>query len=204
MTKSVALCYRLLRPLRLYSLVGGTLVDAELAAYDAGFALAEGGLDELEAESFVQTAAGYGLALREEMMQLWLRPQSGPEKRRELLLHRLSVTPNAYSVAGLTGSVRAAGLNAQVLEDIANGRIRIIEDGYIGDFETVDALKEDVRRMLPAHLEADFEIGNFTWDQFAAADVTCAECDAKDVTWSKLDLDGEAIFGGGNGNAKHA
>jgi len=195
MTKSIEAIYRLLRPLYLYRLGGGSLIDAELAAYDAGFALIEDKLDTLCAESFIQTSGSYGLVLREQMMQLWLRPLSSNAKRRELLLYRLSVAPNDYNLAGMLGSVRAAGLNAKILEDIPNGRIRIIEDGYISDFETMDDVKETVRRMLPAHLEADFEIGNFTWDQFAECDVTCDKFDRKDATWSRLDIAAATIFG---------
>ncbi len=196
MTNSLTDMIRLLRPLGLYSLEGGTLVDAELAAYGAGFALVEAQLGALERECFLQTAEDYGLSLREAAMQLFLRPQNTVEKRRELLLYRLAVAPNDYNFAGMTGSVRAAGLNAQIVEDIANERIRIVEDGYIGNFEDMDAVKEEVRRMLPAHLEADFEIGTLTWDIFDAADLTWTSFEAKDATWNQLDLDGAGVLEG--------
>ena len=57
-------------------------------------------------------------------------------------------------------------------------------------------VKEEVRRMLPAHLEADFEIGTLTWDIFDAADLTWTGFEAKDATWNQLDLDGAGILEG--------
>lgn len=198
MTNSITNCYQLLRPLHLYALSGNTLVDAELAAYDAGFALVEDALNTLVRETLIQTATGYGLSLREQIMGLWLRRANSNEKRRELLLYRLSVAPNDYNLVGMHSSMRAAGLNAKIVEDIPNERIRIIEDGYISDFENIDAVLEDIRHMMPAHLDADFEIGNYTWAEFETACVICDEFDAKDVTWGKLDIDGATIFGGSN------
>lgn len=197
MTKSIESIARLLRPLCLYRLNCGSFIDAELAAYNAGFALIENKLDTLWEESFIQTSKSYGLILREQMMQLWLRPLSNIAKRRELLIYRLAVAPNDYNLKGMLNSVRAAGLNAKIEEDIANERIRIIEDGYISDFSNMDEVIEDVRQMLPAHLDADFEIGNFTWNQFDQCDVTFDEFDSKDVPWAKLDIDGARIFEGG-------
>ena len=203
MTNSIASCYALLRPLRLYSLSGETLVDAELMAYDAGFSIIESRLTTLYNEAFIQTAEGYGLSRREQMLQLWQRPQSNITKRRELLIYRIAVAPNDYTLEGIISSVKAAGLNAHVLEDIPNGRIKIIEDGFISDFENIDAVKDEVRYMLPAHLDADFEIGNFTWEQFEASGVSFDNFNAKDITWAKFDIDGRNIFKEEENSAKH-
>ena len=184
----------LLRPLGLYRLDGATLVDAELAAYGAGFALVEQELAELERESLIQTAEGYGLALREQAMELLLRPDAGLKKRRDLLLYRLAVAPTDYTRIGMYGSLLAAGLNAILVEDKVQQRLRIIENGFTGSYEDMDAIQEDVRKMLPAHLEADFDIGSLSWDQFDAADPTFDEFDAKDATWGKWDLDGGTLY----------
>lgn len=204
MTKSIAECYRLLRPLRLYSLSGSSLVDAELLAYDAGFGIIEALLNGLCREAFIQTAVSFGLVRREQMLELWKPPQSNIAKRRALLLYRLAVAPNDYTLNGIISSVKAAGLNAQVIEDLINERIKIIEDGFIGDFENIDAVKDGVRHMLPAHLDADFEIGNFTWAQFDATNISFAQFDAKDATWAKLDILGGEIFKEVSTNVKYS
>lgn len=183
-----------LRPLGLYRLDGTTLVDAELCAYGAGFAFLEQALDVLWRESFLQTAEDYGLSMREEAMRLLLRPDGGVDKRRALLLYRLAVAPSDYNVRGMVGSIRAAGLNAVIVEDFVGKRLRIIENGFIGTYQDIDSVKDDVRRMLPAHLEADFDIGSMTWNQFDAANPTFDAFDANDITWGQWDIDGGTYY----------
>lgn len=186
--------YAALRPLGLYRLDGTTLVDAELSAYGAGFAFVEQALEELSRECFIQTAEGYGLSLREEAMQLLLRPDGGEEKRRTLLLYRLAVAPTDYNVRGMVSSLRAAGLNALIVEDFVSKRLRIVENGFIGSYQEIDSIKDDVRRMLPAHLEADFDMGSMTWNQFDAADPTFDVFDGHDITWAQWDIDGGTYY----------
>jgi hypothetical protein len=51
----------LLKPLNLYDLSSDSTVSKELRGYGAGFKIIEDILDEIERESFIDTAVGSGL-----------------------------------------------------------------------------------------------------------------------------------------------
>ena len=56
-----------------------------------------------------------------------------------------------------------------------------------------DRLKRDALRILPAHLEVDFEFGSFTWEKFEAKDWDFDRLDKRDFTWDEFEVVGEAL-----------
>lgn len=186
--------YERLLPLKIYALNQNSLIDCELAAYEVAFSMLEQAMDEIRADAFVQTATGAGLELHEKLVGLHERPGVALDVRRDLILYRQSVAPFDFNLSGMLSSIRAAGLEAEIIENYAGESLRIISRNIIDDFYDLDELKAAVFIMLPAHLEAEFDIGFMTWDMFDGYGVTWNDWDAGDFTWEQFDIDADKLF----------
>ena len=78
--------------------------------------------------------------------------------------------------------------------------LRLYDAEIIGGYQTLDEVKRQVLKMLPAHLEAEFDIGVLTWEMFEGFGLDFSGWDARDFTWEWFDLNGEKL--GGRENAK--
>ena len=156
----------LLAPLGLYQLGAGGPLDAELAAYRTGFAIIEQAAAQLLQDTFVQTASEEGLARWEYLLGIPLRRGVKEETRRERILSSLAISPTDFTSQGVLNSLRGAGLAARLVEYPAEQRLLVIGEGFIGGFDTIYDVMRSAYRMLPAHLEAEFDIGGMTWLQF--------------------------------------
>ena len=183
-----------LEPLRLYALRRNSLVDRELAAYEAAFDALRSFLVDTVSAAFVQTAAGDALAMHEKLVGLQPRPGLSDEVRRSLVIYRRGIAPFDFSLAGMVNSIRAAGMEAEIICDPAGEKLTIRSLNLIDDFLDLDSVKQSLYTMLPAHLEAAFDIGFMSWDMFEQADVTWDAWDAKDFTWEQFDLAADKIF----------
>lgn len=186
--------YTRLEPLKLYALRQNSLIDCELAAYQTAFDILNKALGSILADAFVQTAEGEGLALHEKLVGLHERPGVGLETRRALVIYRKSIAPFDFNLSGMVNSVRAVGMEAEIIEDYAGERLKIISKNIIDDFADLDSVKASLFTMLPAHLEAEFDIGFMTWDMFDGYGVSWDEWDVMDFTWEQFDIDADKLF----------
>lgn len=184
-----------LRPLGLYRLENGSLVDRELAAYEAAFAVAEELLAEIRRQAFVQTAEGEALSRHEKLVGLAPRPELDDETRRTLVLYRLGVAPLDFTLEGMRGSIRAAGMEAELDEDFSGEALTVRCAEMIDPSLDLDRLKAGVQTVLPAHLLTEFDIGNLTWDMLEATGVEWDGWDREDMTWNEFDINGHKLFG---------
>lgn len=182
-----------LAPMRLYDLSEGSLISCELEAYQAGFDLVEEKLGALWRDAFVQTCGEAALARWEQLLRLPRRSGASLESRREIILYKLAVAPGDYTLEGMGRSVRAAGLEAEILEDPPLGALTLTGASSMGGFDSLDQLKRHVYAMLPAHLEAQFDVGSLTWLLFDLKDLTCQHLDSLDFTWQWFDLNGDQL-----------
>lgn len=194
MSSAIDGVYRALAPLRLYALREDSLIDRELAAYDAAFAVAEELLAEIERQAFVQTADGSALTLHEKTVGLAPREALEIETRRELVLYRLGAAPFDFDREGMVNSIRATGMEAELIEDPLGESITVRCLRIIDPSLDLDSLSARVRAVLPAHLDASFDIGDLTWDLFEAREITWDAWNAENMTWSDFDLNGHNLF----------
>lgn len=183
---------RLMQPLRLYSLREDSLVYLELLSYAKGFELLYERLGELYQEAFLQTAEEFGLSKREELMNFPANGKLPLETRRELLRYTISMAPRDYNLEGMENGLRSIGLDAQIQEQ-GEEKISIVSNGFLGNFISYDRLKRDALRILPAHLEVEFEFGSFTWEKFETKDWDFDQFDNRDFTWDEFEVVGEAL-----------
>ena len=175
--------YALLRPLGLYALGRGSLIDAELAAYDVGFEIIESAAGELESAAHPQTASGWALRLHEEAVGLPDRTGVDEHLRRELILRRLA-WPFPATRAGTEEALASCGLIDPRIEETPDGLF--VCAGAIAPGITADQCWELALRVLPAHLPVFAKGPN--WDEWAAAAKTWDERDARGRSWTELAL----------------
>ena len=189
----------LLEPLRFYDLSGGSVVTAELRAYGAALerflARSRETLDDL----FPQTCSLQRLARWERLLDLPV-DRTDEASRRAMVLAKLSIGEGDFTVEGMRRSVLAAGLSASIREDWEAGVLSLYDAEIIGGYQTLDEVKRQVLKMLPDHLEAEFDIGVLTWEMFEGFGLDFSGWDARDFTWEWFDLNGEKL--GGRENAK--
>lgn len=140
----------------LYKLDGTTAVDRELQAYAEGLDRARQALEELQAESFVATSAGYGLSLREEAFRA-AAPAAGTEQRRAALLGLGAAGPGAFAKQALEKTLAAAGLSVEIVENPPAGplTVRFLEEPACGR----ERAQKILEKFMPAHLSYSADYG---------------------------------------------
>ena len=101
----------------LYSLMGtlgiyrlqGSLIEAELESYLCGLSLVREELSALWQDMHIQTASEETIARYERLLSLPFNPRLTLERRRELIIYRLSVAQSDFTHEGMLASLRAAG-----------------------------------------------------------------------------------------------
>ncbi len=180
-----------LRGIGLYACDGQSLVEAELAAYAQGLELVSEALWELEQESFVATASGYGLELRERLCG-GLRDFLPLSSRREMLQYRMAVTVNDYHARSLEKALLAAGVRASI-SDMSDRSVYVNVLGLVGDRQKTQAeVQAAAAEFLPAHAVWQFDFGVLSWDYIDGQGNTFAQMDASDRTWDSIDAYTEA------------
>jgi len=174
----------------LYKLGRGSLIDNELAAYSAAFSVVEELLAGILKQAFVQTSDGDGLAIHEKLVGLGGRGHLPPGPRREMVLYRLAVAPWDFTVPGMVRSMKAAGIDAEIIENRATESISIISNVFLDEFDGMDNLRARLSEMLPAHLDWEFDTGSLTWDMFDGRDPDWDRWNSLDFTWDDFDIDG--------------
>jgi hypothetical protein len=185
---------RKLEPLKLYSLGAGSLVAAELAAYETALGDLESRLKNALAQAFVQTATDEGLTRHELAAGMKPRPELDPARRRALVLYRKSVAPFDYNLSGMLNSIRAAGMHADIIQNYAEESLAIVSHGLIDTFLTIEDAKASLAKMLPAHLETVLDMGGITWEMLEQRVSDWGFWDSRDFTWEQFDIDMGNIF----------
>lgn len=184
----------LLDPLRLYDLSEGSFVSRELRAYAAGLDRFRQRLTRCRDDLFLSTCSLERLARWEELLDLPVA-RTDEASRREMAAVKLAIGEGDFTPGGIRRSLLAAGLEADLQEDFARRVIRVTGARIIGGYQTLDEVKAQVRRMLPAHLAVEFDIGVLTWEMFEGFGLDFAAWDSRDFTWEWFDLNGEKLGG---------
>lgn len=143
-------------------------------------------LPQLLEQFFPQTAT-WGLDLWEE--ELGLPPAVGQTdaERRSRILGRL----RGYGTLTIK-------LLTQVAEAYDNGRVEVTPDfpaatmvirfvDTRGVPSNIEDLQAEIRRLVPARYEVEFEFRYLTWDELDSMDLTWDELDAMQLTWEQFE-----------------
>jgi hypothetical protein len=169
----------------LYALGGDSLVDAELQAYAAGLSLAFDAYVQLENESFLGTATGYGIANWEKQFQL--APYGGEEERRSALLKRGAITPNHFTKENMEQALSMAGLKAEICENIPAKKLYVNCLNEATDSAARKAALLVGKTFLPAHLYAELDFRSISWNNIDQQDKSFDTMDGPGYTWDAID-----------------
>jgi hypothetical protein len=168
----------------LYTLAENSAVDCELQAYAQALDMAQDALAELERESFVVTASGYGLSMREAQYEIM--GSGTTEERRAAILKLGSVTPNDFTKTAMKRILEIAGLEAEICENTAENRLYV---NCLGN--TDEAAQGKARKIanmfLPAHLDAELDFRSISWNNIDGKDDPFEAWDNLDLTWDAID-----------------
>lgn len=184
---------RELKPLGLYNLNAGSLISCELEAYGAGLDPLWDRMNRVLASALILTADTQALEKYERLMAVSVKTELSLVTRRDLLLYRLSVAPYDFNLAGMLGSLRAAGIQAEIDQYPQEERLTVQTKSYLDHFVDLDDLKEKVYAMLPAHLEADLSTSDMTWELFDEVDRSWDSLEGLNRNWNEAELYGHLL-----------
>ncbi len=177
----------LLQPLGLYKLATGSLLDAELAAYACALQAFKDALDDLTDDMLVASATPARLTVWEGLLALPQRPDLPAHHRRRRILYSLSTTPLSFTPVGLQASLMGVGLVVSLQEQFAARQLALTVTAFIGNYPNVYEIIAAARRVLPAHLECQVDVGGLSWQMFEERYENWQALEGEALTWEALD-----------------
>lgn len=175
-----------LRPLNVYNLNSDSLVYAELAAFSVGLDVLRNELEILLREAFVKTAESFGIENLEREAQKFCSEFS-LEKRRNMLIKRLSFGMGDFTLSGFRKMIEFLGIRGEIIESPTSMSMALkLEDGEYS--ETLRKwIVSQAKELFPAHLESDVVFPGLEWKVIDNLQNTFVYMDRKDYSWSKID-----------------
>ena len=177
---------RVLNPLGLYNLNDESLVTKELTVYSEELDLLRTELQNILKEFFINTAADYGIYLREKIFGS-VKTDLPISERRKILLNRYSEKSCGFNRESVEKSLISAGMNGYITEYPKRNLLYI---NCINIFDTT-VTKEIAERLIlefvPAHLDIEFDYRILTWKYIDNLDLSFSNIDEMDLTWESID-----------------
>ena len=182
-----------LSALKLYDLTAQSGILRELQSYQVALAAFETALQNYLQNTSIWQCDTDTLARYERLLGLTVRAGLPDAVRRSQVGFWLSNAAEQMTCAGMLAGMYAAGLDCQLLEYPDQARLQLVVRGFVGEFSSTDAVKESVLQLLPAHLQVEFVIETFSFDEFDAKNYSWDMWDAIDFTWDRFDLSGHQL-----------
>ena len=165
-------------------------------AYAAGLALFRQRLEQCRDDLFLATCSLERLARWEELLDLPVA-RTDEASRREMAAVKLSIGEGDFTPEGIRRSLLAGCRSGS---GTGRGFLPAADPGHrCPDHRRLPdpgrSQGPGAGRMLPAHLEVEFDIGVLTWEMFEAIGLDFAAWDSRDFTWEWFDLNGEKLGG---------
>lgn len=143
-----------LSPLGVYNLSEDSVVYAELAAFSAGLDIIRETLDLLLKENFIATAEDFGIEVYEHLVGT-PRKDLPLEKRRQMLLERLSMNTDDFTPDGFEKMQKMLGVEGSIEEYPESMRVTLnfSQDSY--SYAQKEWIATQAKALFPAHIESD-------------------------------------------------
>ena len=157
----------------------------ELKAYAAELERLYTELGIMFRERFITTAEDIGLSEYERIFGPE-REEESVEERRRLLLLRLNLGNHDFTVDGFKKALDRFGLSYTISEFPEIGRMNVIATT---DYSAAEQawIKNEVSKIVPAHIEFQLSFNTMTWEQWDALNRTFSGFDSDDRTWEQID-----------------
>ena len=179
------------------------MLTGELLSYDQGFRYIEEKLSSLKALPFLSLCSKEDLERYRRLLRVKKSDKATDKAVREMVLAKFSMASNGYTLEKITKAFKSIGLDCVVSEDTKNGKIKITAIGFLDENKSYERIKEELKKIAPAHLEFDFDIGILTWEMLDKKDLSFLELDENDFSWEEIDLKGHLLEKGKGLNGKH-
>ncbi len=176
----------LLEPLKVYDLSPGTVNESELWALGAGLDGVSAALETAEREALTATARDIGLSRREALFAR--RPiAAGADARRRAINALMSIGGDSLTPSDINQAISGCGIKARALE-MGGGHIRVIFPEVAGEPPEFAQMRDNIRDIIPSHLETEVYFRHLTWAECEAAGMTWASVEAAGHTWQSFEL----------------
>ena len=174
----------ILVPIGVYNLEG-TFNRAELSALGGALDTTATELETLGQEMNLVTARQWGLDRVMELLEI--RPISGcAEDLSNALAALLRISGDSFTVEAINDTVCGCGMNAVVTETGVPGFVNVHFPDVAGEPERFAELKPLIERILPAHVDIEYDFWYITWSMLAERLGHWAEIHTLNVTWDEL------------------
>ena len=177
---------RVLNPLGLYNLNDESLVTKELTVYSEELDLLRTELQNILKEFFINTAADYGIYLREKIFGS-VKTDLPISERRKILLNRYSEKSYGYNRESVEKSLISAGINGYITEYPQRDLLYINCINIFDTTVTKEMAERIILEFVPAHLDVEFDYRVLTWEYIDNLDLSFSNIDEIDLTWESID-----------------
>ncbi len=175
----------LLRPMGVYRLEG-TVNGGELESIGGELDICEAVLKELERESSLLTAEGWGLDAVEGLLSR--KPMAATlERRRAALAALLRVGGDSFTLAAVNDNLAGCGINAVASETDTPGRVEVRFPDVPGIPDGFDELRGIIEDILPCHLDIAYVYWYVTWAMLEEKFKTWGALESRGLTWGELE-----------------
>lgn len=176
-----------LEPLGIYDLSDGTNVKNELQAYAHALLIHRQNMEELLRECFISSSESYGLEIREKVIGN-TRDEYSLAKRREMLTLRKGFNESDFTKESLKKFLRSFGVSDySIIEVPTQDSVSVCIGGSYPDSEA-KWIENQIKNVLPAHLDVYVYFGGKTWNQFQQQNKTFAQLDERNLSWAQIHL----------------
>lgn len=175
-----------LTPLQIYNISQGSLVNAELLSYCAALDDLEGELDGLLKEMFITTAESYGI---ENYEKIWGAPRNDLplEKRKEMILKRLSTNYDDFSLAAMEEFLLSLNMDARIIENPADYQVYVDCNKTVYTKAQRKWIEREIKNFFPAHLHVYVDFRTIDWDDLDALKRIYNNIDNLRYTWDDIE-----------------
>ena len=174
----------LLRPLGVYNLeapFNGGELDAQGAALDGAMAR----IEEVQRESSLTTAEGWGL---EKTASLLVRRPvaTDPRKLAAALAALLRIGGDSFTLAAINDTITGCGIPA-VVKETGTGQVAVSFPGVAGEPEGFPELKTIIEDILPAHLGIEYDFWFLIWRELEDNFPSWRSIEDLELSWTQLE-----------------
>lgn len=181
----------LLDPLQLYN-PEDSIGNAELNALGEAMDEVCERLSEVERESVLATAQGWGLELYEKLLPY--HPVSGTlNDRRAAIMAMLRIDDASFTLPDIRDTIAGCGIAVEVEESSASQTVCISFPGIMGEPDGYEDIQARIEQILPCHLEVVYLLKYLTWMDMHKYGMTWRKIETAGLTWGGLETYSEEV-----------
>lgn len=168
-----------------YDIENPSLIN-ELKAYAFVINELNQGINTMLSECFISSAQSYGLEFKERLIGN-IREELSTQDRRKMLSLRETIDSNSFTVERIKQAIESFCLRECILSEYPMLCMTGIE--IAGNFTQAqkDWIKEQIRKIMPAHLSLSISFNGYTWAYNDLKNNRFSYIDNLDYTWETID-----------------